>query len=291
MRRFLPIFVLLGTALVLQGTGSVEAAPVTNTSVSNIRRVDFKNFTYDTVLGPRKAIDGFIEEEDGDNVTRFSVLDVDHGDVTGDGREDAIVTVVENTGGTGQFTNGLLFTISGGRVVKIGETDGGDRADGGIRAITIQKSGVVTVEQFGQDNSGACCPEYITSSPLRFRGGKFVGAGSSSRRAYIRICDGCDTTEIKFLRGTSSARIEGDDEGVEVSFGAGAGQRASLTVDSARTRSTVTLLDPNGRSLVSVRAGRTGSARLPVAGNYILRVERTLTGTAPVDVGIELSIK
>ncbi len=34
----------------------------------------------------------------------LDVIDVDHGDLTGDGIEEAVVTLSENTGGTGQFT-------------------------------------------------------------------------------------------------------------------------------------------------------------------------------------------
>src|SRR5687768_15295423 len=105
-------------------------APTASAQASaDIRRVDFRNFAYKAGIGGEAAsvVDGTFHRDDEDDRLYFEVVDVDYGDLTGDGREEAVVTTLENTGGTGQFTDGLIFTMRDGKPNLLGAVGVGDR--------------------------------------------------------------------------------------------------------------------------------------------------------------------
>ena len=88
----------------------------------------------------------------------------------GDGKEEAVIFSMCNTGGTGNFTEAYIYTIKDGKPVRIMLISGGDRAFGGLRDASIE-NGILTIEsndagKFG----GACCPEFVVTNKYRYTG-------------------------------------------------------------------------------------------------------------------------
>jgi hypothetical protein len=165
--------------------------PVPSQAVGDIRRVDFQNFSYepDCVMvdgkptgAPITVRNGSYRLEQEDDHILFGVLSVQYGDLTGDGHDEAAVITHCNLGGTGQFTEGMVYGMQAGQPVLLGRVEGGDRAYGGIESLTIE-GGRLVVERFATDDGPACCPIYIETSGLRWDGTGLVKDGASTRRA------------------------------------------------------------------------------------------------------------
>jgi hypothetical protein len=153
------------------------AAPA---SISGVRAIDWRNRSYAlTGLGTVAVQDGraeFALDDDGRvSITgatpaSFRVEPPLFADIDGDGSEDAVISNVLGTGGTGQFSSIAVYTMRGGKVVSLGEIPGGDRGDGGIRHVAIERSETGGRAPRGRDGSavivdrnvlapgdGACC--------------------------------------------------------------------------------------------------------------------------------------
>lgn len=136
-------------------------------AATGIRAIDWRNRAYELEgLGTVTVKDGqadFAIDDDGKIVAggatpgALRVEPALFADVDGDGVEDAIVHTVLGTGGTGQFSSVLLFTLRGGKVAELGEIPGGDRGDGGIRKVAIDGSAVIVDRNVLGDGDGACC--------------------------------------------------------------------------------------------------------------------------------------
>src|SRR5689334_5134334 len=94
------------TLLLLAAAASARADDL-GRGVSAIRKLDFQNHVYDsTCFGEITAQDGHFASDLG----VFSVVDVRFGDVTGDGREDAIVrTACHETMAISSWTELVVF--------------------------------------------------------------------------------------------------------------------------------------------------------------------------------------
>src|SRR5687768_9805023 len=110
----------------LIGVSALCLAIVPAIAQTGINQVDFKNFTYPAHCAsetPQKITvknGEFAEEKQQDGyVDRFyfNVMDIAYGDLNADGREEAIVLTVCNTGGTGNFSEGFVFQIKNGKPV------------------------------------------------------------------------------------------------------------------------------------------------------------------------------
>jgi len=78
------------------------------------------------------------------------------GDLNGDGGEEAVVLLVENSGGTGSFIYLAALGHRGGEVVNLGTSLVGDRVQ--IRSIRVEGEEIeLRVVQRGPDDA-ACCP-------------------------------------------------------------------------------------------------------------------------------------
>ena len=101
-----------------------EAASGKVTIDQEIRKVDFKNFTYE----PSCAYDDnkkitvkngeYSYEKPADGYTDrfyFKAFEISYGDLNGDNSEEAIVLTECNTGGTGNFTEGFIYTLKDGK--------------------------------------------------------------------------------------------------------------------------------------------------------------------------------
>jgi len=172
-------------------TFSVAVLAVNAAAQTDIHKVDFKNFTYQPYCAGEEATrirvkngeysketpqDGYVDH------FYFNIMDVTFGDVTGDGEDEAVALSVCNTGGTGNFTEGFVYTMKGGKPTLLARVPGGDRADGGLRSITVE-NGLLVVEYNDPDKAaGACCPEGIAIQKMRVSGSKVVGVGAPIKR-------------------------------------------------------------------------------------------------------------
>jgi hypothetical protein len=159
------------------------------TASGDIRRVDFRNFTYPALCAGEGEAAGGLPVRDGEysrigsaDPLYFSVASVSYGDLTGDGQAEAAVATDCNTGGTGQFSEGLVFSMRDGRAALIARLEVGDRAYGGIAGLKIE-DGQLVVERYATDEGGPyCCPRYIDTTRLRWDGERLTPAGGAVRR-------------------------------------------------------------------------------------------------------------
>lgn len=170
---------------------------------NDIRKVDFRNFTYDiqSLDGENKSKvtveDGNYSRMSEDDKYYFSVADVVYGDLDGDGKEEAAVGIIENTGGTGQFSSGLIFTMRGGKAVVLTKFEGGDRAYGGIAGANIA-GGILTVERNAPGDLGAaCCAEFIETTRYKWNGKQLVQVGKTESQELY------PAERVSFKKGTS----------------------------------------------------------------------------------------
>jgi hypothetical protein len=254
------------------------ALPVKAQAKADIHSVDFRNgFVYDIGVGdepiPVTVKGGTYSRDTEDDKTYFEIQKVVYGDLTGDGKDEAIVQTLLNTGGTGQFTEALLFEFRGGKAELISSLGIGDRADGGVFEVFI-RDGKIFDERFGQDHSGACCPEYVETYVYGLRAGKLKPVERATRRAYYSygFDDSPAPHRVKFLPGTSSVSLAGSTTGGEsYVFGAKAGQTVSVRFDSE---------DPKAEAVVATKAGEIGRASagrawagtLPASGDFTISV-------------------
>src|SRR6476469_8393849 len=158
---------------------------------NDIHSIDFKNFTYSpfcagddpetlTVkngeFSKETPQDGYVDR------LYFNVSDIAYGDLNGDGRDEAIVLTVCNTGGTGNFSEGFVFTMKGAKATMTGRIPGGDRAYGGLRSSRVEK-GLLLVDSNDPGKDGAsCCPELILTTTYKLGGNKLTKVGKATSR-------------------------------------------------------------------------------------------------------------
>lgn len=266
---------VLATATAVLGAVRGESAVHAANANSLIRTVDFRNEPWDFgdgVIGEMNDGQWQTGSNDGGDFRSFQIVDVDHGDLDGDGTEEAIVTTNENTGGTGQFSDAVVFRWTGKGPVRVTSHGIGDRSDGGIYNVVIV-GGIARIERF-TSGQGACCPTEVSTYSLKLRGNKLVTAKARTTRAYIVLATTPDApTVISFLRGGSSASIEGS-AGARGMFDARKGQTVTIAVASSRygTTSRPMTLNRGSAVLVRVSAGGIGKVTLPATGRFTVQV-------------------
>jgi hypothetical protein len=174
-------------------TPSPTATPTPDTD-SPIRKVDFKNFRYE---GPDDLPESFTLRDGEKSFVMgkemgFSLGNVSYGDLTGDGNEEAILTIGVQTGGSAMPTLVFVYSIKHGRPKQIWKFATGDRADGGLREV-FASSNELVVEVNGvtkwvngtwktttpeENRRGACCATVYTRSKFRWNGKVFVVSGA-----------------------------------------------------------------------------------------------------------------
>jgi hypothetical protein len=255
---------------------------------TGIRSVDFKNFTYPAYCIGEKpenitVKDGefYREKQEDGYVDRFSfnVFDIAYGDVTGDGAEEAIVLSVCNTGGTGNFSEGYVYSMKAGKPVVIARIPGGDRAYGGLRSTRVE-GGLLTVESNDVgDEGGACCPQFVVTTKYRVSAGKLIAMGQPSRKDLF------PKQRVTFARGTTGATLDLTLPAGELQryvVGARAGQ--VLRVSTGSPDVSVRLLEE-----APVTEGVNGfSARLPRSGDYTVQIENTSSAEVTIKVNIKI---
>lgn len=160
----------------------VEAQP-------NIRKIDFKNFTYFAYCADEDPIP--IRVVNGDFLHRgtnsafdylhFWVRSIEFGDLDGDSIDEAVVVTVCHPGGTGKFSEGYIFSPGRLKPKLIGRFPGGDRAAGGIASVFV-KDGLLTIERNEEDEGGLCCPNHTITQTYRFARGELKEIGNGIRK-------------------------------------------------------------------------------------------------------------
>lgn len=257
--------------------------------------VDFLNHLY--ALGDVHeafvTVDGeFDRGEIGDeDFLSFSVVGVDYGDIGGGDLDEAVVTIAYYTGGTGQFSDVLVYAIDSGEPVLLDRAGVGDRGLGGIARVVVEADELVIDRSEGQ---AACCPDRRIRTRFRLDAGRLVAVSTPVEGALIFVtATEPEPPEIKFLRGTTSAFIVGDvTDGSFAILEAGRGQLLTLTVDDVEGLAAVEaveLVDDRNEVLLSVRPGGSEGVTLPYDGFYSLH-GATGSVAAPY-VEFELSIR
>lgn len=203
---------------------------------SNWAGGDLRNFTYSPSCAsedsakPVTVKDGaysYEKQEDGyTDRFYFSVTDVVFGDLTGDGKDEAVALTVCNTGGTGNFSEGFIFGAQNGKTVLLATLPGGDRAYGGIRKAWIDHGRLVVETNDPGELGGACCPTEIVTSTYKLAGKKLLEAGKPTKRSIY------PSQRVNFAKGRSEAVVKltiRGDEGAELVLRANKGQTMTVT--------------------------------------------------------------
>lgn len=168
----------------------ISVAPDTEPTRS-VRDIDWHNRTYNIpsdgtegqlMAGVFPVVDGEHGWRRGDDHGWLKVGDVAFGDIDGDRREDVIVELTVNTGGSGNFDTALVYAIRGDELVSIGEIPGGDRAYGGLKDIDIVGA-QVRIQRFKSEV--ACCPEAIQHETWVHDGARMIELTSERRQAPV----------------------------------------------------------------------------------------------------------
>ncbi len=255
-----------------------------NRPLTSIRSVDFLNFTYEpscisgTAMMPLHStkittMGGLYDHSRDPHVdipVYFAVKDVIYGELRGDGTEQAIVLTGCNLGGTGYWTEALIFELRAGKPLEIESIGGGDRAMGGIKSIRVDGHLLKVAQQYGV---ALCCADYIETTAYQMRGAKLARFGISKR---VAARSGKPIKSLHFERGTSSGIISGqtDDDAI-YELRARAGQLLVIEQLGETTTTAdlgVFVMDPEGMTLKQDRDSKVRSIRLPSNGLYALVV-------------------
>lgn len=254
-----------------------------------IRKVDFRNFTYepscageDTTKVTVKNGEFSSEKQEDGYVDRFffKVFNIVYGDLNGDKAEEAVILSVCNTGGTGNFTEGFVYSMKRGKPTLAARIAGGDRADGGLRKAWIEKGLLVIEANDSGQARGACCPGGTITQKVRLSGNKLLNVGQPIVRDLF------PPQRVTFAKGSSGATLKltiPANEGNRLIVGARAGQVLSVSVDNDNAS---VGLDEGIEMTNNVNGF---SATLPKSGDYTIRVTNYEDSAIVVTVNIKIN--
>jgi hypothetical protein len=253
-----------------------------------IRKVDFKNFTYEpdcagdekTKVAVKNGEFSREKQEDG-YVDRFyfEVREVSYGDLNGDNSEEAIVLTVCNTGGTGNFSQGFIYTLKDGKPALFATIPGGDRAYGGLRTMKVDNGQLVVESNDVGEQGGACCPEFIVTTRYDVSTGKLKQVGKTDRRGLY------PTQRVNFPKGATGTTLTikiPANEGKRFVVGAGAHQTLDVSINT--DKASLRLLED--AELTENTKGF--SAILPKNGDYTIEVANFEDKTIDVVLNIRI---
>ncbi len=158
----------------------------------SLRTVDFRNFTY-PLSGSRLGHDrlvwldtnapGSLRLKNGKGQSGFSLSSVSFADVTGDGRQDAIVVIHYGTGGTQQTDYIYLYAPSpaGPRLLAYCRT--GDRAYSGLQKVYGEHEQLVVELSDPAKMEADCCSAGIVRTRYVWRNERFQIIGAPEHEA------------------------------------------------------------------------------------------------------------
>jgi hypothetical protein len=249
-----------------------EAASGKSSVDQQIRKIDFKNFTYQPscTYEDKKSItvkngEFSSEKQEDGYVDRFyfNITSVTYGDLNGDSSEEAVVLTVCNTGGTGNFSEGFIYTLKGDKPVLFATIPGGDRADGGLRSARVDKGQLVVESNDPGENGGACCPQVVVTTRYEVSSGKLMQIGKEEKRDLFL------SQRVSFSKGTSGTTINVKipaEEGRRFIVGARAGQILDVSVNT--DKADIRLLE----DAETTQNTNGFSAHLPKNGDYTIEV-------------------
>ena len=152
-----------------------------------VRAVDFCNFTYPGVKSSRhkrlwpepsfKLKKGVHPPESQDGGGLILLEEVQYGDVTRDGHENAVTTLIWFSGGTMHLGLVYVWSLKGPAPSLLWNFVGGDRGFGGLRR-AYADSGDLLLEIYDPNAAvGNCCSRRIIRTRYRWDGKKFVAHG------------------------------------------------------------------------------------------------------------------
>jgi hypothetical protein len=279
-----------GSANAINAANTTPEAASGETAVDQqIRKVDFKNFTYQpsctyedkkniTVkngeFSAEKQEDGYVDR------FYFNISSVTYGDLNGDNSEEAVVLTICNTGGTGNFSEGFVYTLNGDKPVLFMTIPGGDRADGGLRSARVDNGQLVVESNDPGENGGACCPQVVITSRYDLSTGKLKKIGTEERRDLFPL------QRINFAKGTSGTTMT-------VKIPAGEGRRYIVGARSGQILDVSTNTDKADLRLLedaeTTQNTNGFSATLPKSGDYT--VEVTNFENSPLEVILNIRIR
>jgi hypothetical protein len=274
------------------GAGGAEEPQINN----EIRKVDFKNFTYQPYcVGAEDQAESvtvkngeFSEEKKVDDFVErfyFEIFSVVYGDVNNDKKEDAVVLSVCNTGGTGNFTEGFVYELKNGKPALLTRIPGGDRAHDGLVEARVENGLIIVERNDAGENGGACCPEFIVTSKYRVRGDKLEPAGAETRREIY------PTKRVTFARGasktTQTVTLSQDDDIKRFVVGARAGQTLTVTAAPSDKSKTVEVILFKGEADTNETANKL-TAKLKENGDYVIQIRAFTEKPLKVSVSIEI---
>lgn len=172
------------------------SAPAPGPAVS-VQETDFRNFRYEYLGTSWTLVDGG-ERSAGEEEWRYELEGVSYGDVTGDGRDEALVTITAETGGT-MRPHWVFVYGAGSRAPELlWAFESGDRAAGGLKRVYAD-GGLLVVELLGRNMipsdpesfgaeddtaQGACCPSSFTRTRYAWNGRAFVLRGEPEVLPY-----------------------------------------------------------------------------------------------------------
>jgi hypothetical protein len=173
-----------------------EVAPLSYPKAKSIRSIDFRDFTY-----PGSTYGEFQDYYPEETFTLrdgawggpeygMTLMTVSYGDVTGDGREEAILTFDQETDGSAALSSVYVYTLKDHRPKLLWAFESGDRAEGGLRH-AYASGGKLWVELYGKEtrveggsatfstepSPGLCCPKFFTRTSYEWVDGRFQWSG------------------------------------------------------------------------------------------------------------------
>ena len=251
--------------------------------------VDFRNFTFDLPdFGKITVTNGQGERGTRDSIeyAALQVRGVVAGDFGGvDGNAETAVFTNVNTGGTGQLSDVHIYSCAGTTATRLTSAGVGDRADDGVRGISI-KDDALAIDRF-TDAQGSCCPTAVVRQGFRLNGGALSSVGSPAKRKYLSLEAEKSEVPISFLPGTSGAVFFGDTAiGSTGGFDAAAGQKLTLSLEPPYPNNGNVMIDVlmGDKVLGSVESGATKTIDLPAKAHYVLKPR---PATAGADAGYD----
>jgi hypothetical protein len=159
---------------------------------STIRKVDFKNFTYNLSCGSADKKSSLTvksgefrgnKKSIGTGETVYlKIYEVKFGDFDGDKKEEAVVLYSCSSGASYVYFRGLVFKMKNRKPTFLTDIEGGNKGDGGFHEVRIAKNQLI-VERYQLPQAGSpCCPAFIETTRYNLKGNRLVPIGRKSVR-------------------------------------------------------------------------------------------------------------
>ena len=169
---------------------TARAQPPVQRQPIDVRAIDWLTRTYnlgtidEMYTRPFSVRNGMEEWTDAGQSAWFAVRPPTFGDLTGDGTDEAVIVTTFCGGGTGRFSEILVFGVERDRAVLVGRVPGGDRPDGGIHSAAVD-AGVLVVRRLWP-SQGAGDAEKIAVETWRYRDARFIEMSPPPSAALLR---------------------------------------------------------------------------------------------------------